>query len=108
VRQLEATEKKYSTCLKEHNAIAAELERSNKEFKEFERKDIKYREDLKHAKTKVKKAEEKRSQAEAKLKAGAQQVCAHSLASRSPYVVGGATTRHCEHQHHQPWLGRLL
>jgi structural maintenance of chromosome 4 len=72
--QLEATESRYSTCLKEHNTITAELEKSNKEFKEFERKDIKYREDLKHAKTKVKKAEEKRTKAEAKLQAGAEQV----------------------------------
>ena len=72
--QLEATESSYSTCLREHTGIAAELERSNKQFKEFERKDIEYREDLKHAKTKVKKAEQQRAQAEAKLQAGAQQV----------------------------------
>lgn len=51
----------------DHGAVAKELERANEEFKEFERKDIKYREDLKHLKAKLKKLQEKLSKDSAKM-----------------------------------------
>lgn len=50
-----------------HGAVAKELERANEEFKEFERKDIKYREDLKHLKAKLKKLQDKLSKDSAKM-----------------------------------------
>ena len=54
----------------DHGGVAKELERANEEFKEFERKDIKYREDLKHLKAKLKKLQEKLAKDSAKM-----QVC---------------------------------
>lgn len=39
--------------------LDTELKRCKDEFKEFERQDVKHREDLKHVKTKIKKTEEK-------------------------------------------------
>ena len=55
--------------------MAKELERANEEFKEFERKDIKYREDLKHLKAKLKKLQDRLAKDSARM-----QVCSsHSL-----------------------------
>lgn len=51
----------------DHGSVAKELERANEEFKEFERKDIKYREDLKHVKAKLKKLQEKLTKDSAKM-----------------------------------------
>lgn len=51
----------------DHGRVAKELERANEEFKEFERKDIKYREDLKHVKAKLKKLQEKLAKDSAKM-----------------------------------------
>eukprot|EP00976_Prorocentrum_cordatum_P115923 1196083-Prorocentrum_minimum.AAC.8 len=70
---LEEKEALFSACSKEHNAIQKELERTDAEFKEFERKDIKYREDLKHSKQQLKKVTEKHAKDEAKLEAAAAQ-----------------------------------
>ena len=59
----------------DHGSVAKELERANEEFKEFERKDIKYREDLKHLKAKLKKLQDKLGKDSARM-----QVCSsHSL-----------------------------
>ncbi|KAK3270880.1 hypothetical protein CYMTET_20742 [Cymbomonas tetramitiformis] len=55
---LAEVEKAYKVCSKEHEGIQKELEQTTKEFKEFERKDIKSREDLKHLKEKQKKNEQ--------------------------------------------------
>lgn len=54
----------------DHGSVAKELERANEEFKEFERKDIKYREDLKHVKAKLKKLQEKLTKDSAKMEVG--------------------------------------
>lgn len=54
----------------DHDSVAKELERANEEFKEFERKDIKYREDVKHLKAKLKKLQDKLAKDTAKM-----QVC---------------------------------
>lgn len=54
----------------DHGSVAKELERANEEFKEFERKDIKYREDLKHVKAKLKKLQEKLTRDSAKMQVG--------------------------------------
>ena len=54
----------------DHGGVAKELERANEEFKEFERKDIKYREDLKHVKAKLKKLQEKLTKDSAKMEVG--------------------------------------
>ena len=59
----------------DHGSVAKELERANEEFKEFERKDIKYREDLKHLKAKLKKLQDKLAKDSAKMRV----CCSHSL-----------------------------
>ena len=51
----------------ERARVAAELEAASEEFRAFERQDIKFREDLKHLKAKVKKLQEKLARDEAKL-----------------------------------------
>ena len=56
---LEVHENKYNAVATEHASIQKELETSTGDFKEFERKDIKYREDIKHMKAKLKKLEDK-------------------------------------------------
>ncbi|EFN54921.1 hypothetical protein CHLNCDRAFT_134635 [Chlorella variabilis] len=58
-KALKEHEEKYNVVTGEHQVIAKELEKAHATFKEFERKDIKYREDLKHLKQKLKKVEEK-------------------------------------------------
>ena len=54
----------------DHGSVAKELERANEEFKEFERKDIKYREDLKHVKAKLKKLQDKLTKDSSKMEVG--------------------------------------
>ena len=55
---------------KEHKAIQKELEAANERFKEYERKDVKLREDIKHLSAKQKKLLDKlaRDTAKAEVK----------------------------------------
>lgn len=62
-------ETRYNAASKEYSSIQRELENASDEFKEFERKDIKFREDIKHIKAKIKKLEDKESKDTAKLAA---------------------------------------
>lgn len=64
---MEQEEARYNTAVEEHQKIEQELESATGEFKEFERKDIKYREDMKHLKAKLKKIEDKLLKDAAKL-----------------------------------------
>lgn len=66
--QVETSKKEYERISSEHNRIAEEVEACSKEWATFERKDIKYREDIKHAKDQAKKAASavKRNQNKAK------------------------------------------
>ena len=57
VDQLSVLEKAYKKGKKEHDKVAAQLEKSRTEFQAFEREDIKNREELKHQKTQLKKAQ---------------------------------------------------
>lgn len=66
---LEVHEAKYNSVSKEYAGIQKELETASSDFKEFERKDIKYREDIKHIKSKLKKLEDKASKDANKLAA---------------------------------------
>lgn len=59
----------------DHGSVAKELERANEEFKEFERKDIKYREDLKHLKAKLKRLQDRLAKDSARM-----QVCSSHYA----------------------------
>ena len=79
---LSETETRHGAAVKEHAAISSELEAARSEFKEFERKDIKAREDLKHAKAKAKKLEDKQAADAAKL--SEQQQRAAALAAELP------------------------
>ena len=54
---------------KEHKAIQRELDAANERFKEYERKDVKLREDIKHLCTKHKKLTDKLAKDTAKTKA---------------------------------------
>ncbi|XP_057957164.1 structural maintenance of chromosomes protein 4 isoform X2 [Malania oleifera] len=56
LKELEALHKKY---IKRQEELDNGLRTCKDEFKEFERQDVKYREDLKHMKQKIKKLEEK-------------------------------------------------
>ena len=56
---LDVQELKYNGAVADHAAIQKELDTATSEFKEFERKDIKYREDIKHMKNKLTKLEDK-------------------------------------------------
>ncbi|PRQ27015.1 putative structural maintenance of chromosomes protein [Rosa chinensis] len=49
----------YSKHMKQQEELDNALRSSNEEFKEFEREDLKYREDLKHKKMKIKKLKDK-------------------------------------------------
>ena len=53
--KLKESEASYTQLVKEHKAIDDELENSRTTFTEFERRDIKIRENMKHGKTQVKK-----------------------------------------------------
>eukprot|EP00889_Picochlorum_renovo_P003369 jgi/Picre1/30399/NNA_005763.t1 len=52
-------EAEYNAKNEEFSALQKDLEEAKAEFKEFERKDITYREDIKHLKTKLKKSQDK-------------------------------------------------
>ncbi|KFM26520.1 Structural maintenance of chromosomes protein 4 [Auxenochlorella protothecoides] len=64
---LEEHEARYDAACKEHAGMAAALERANEEFKEYERKDIAYREELKHLKAKLAKTAERERRDAARL-----------------------------------------
>lgn len=57
--ELKAKEARHKELIGELTKVQAELDQSVKDYAEFERKDIKYREDLKHMKANVKKIEAK-------------------------------------------------
>ena len=54
---------------KEHGRIQKELDAANERFKEYERKDVKLREDIKHLQAKQKKLADKRAKDSAKAQA---------------------------------------
>ncbi|XP_015583967.1 structural maintenance of chromosomes protein 4 [Ricinus communis] len=56
LKELETVHKKYA---KRQEELDSDLRNCKEEFKEFERQDVKYREDLKHKKQKIKKLEDK-------------------------------------------------
>ena len=56
---LQVTEAKFKAQATEMNEVQQNLEKTSKEFAEFEKKDVKFREDLKHMKQQVKKLDEK-------------------------------------------------
>ena len=56
---LQVTEAKFKAQATEMNEVQQNLEKTTKEFAEFEKKDVKFREDLKHMKQQVKKLDEK-------------------------------------------------
>ncbi|KAA8530366.1 hypothetical protein F0562_005075 [Nyssa sinensis] len=56
LKELEAVHMKY---MKKQEELESGLRQCKDEFKEFERQDVKYREDLKHVKQKIKKLEDK-------------------------------------------------
>ncbi len=57
---------RYETEKKEHGKIQKELDAANERFKEYERKDVKLREDIKHLQAKQKKLADKRGKDAAK------------------------------------------
>ena len=67
VEQLDAFEETYNTEHKEHEVIAKELGQIKAEFAAYERKDVKYREDIKHDKEKEKKLKDTLKKERAKI-----------------------------------------
>ena len=65
---LKGIEAKFKAQATEMNEIQQNLDNSTKEFAEFEKKDVKFREDLKHMKQQVKKLDEKLAKESAKGK----------------------------------------
>jgi structural maintenance of chromosome 4 len=65
--EIKASEKECKQKLKEQKALKVELDKVNNDFKEFERKDIKLREDHKFLKQKQKKLQDKVKKAEQKI-----------------------------------------
>ena len=61
---------RYNLEAKQQAEIQSQLDKAEESFKEFERKDIKLREDMKHLKAKLKKLSDKltKDQAKAKVK----------------------------------------
>lgn len=55
--ELTGMEKRFRSARAEYDSVTAEMERTKADFAAFERKDVKYREDLKHDKAKEKKLE---------------------------------------------------
>jgi len=70
---LKSAEGRHGELISELSQIQAELDKSVKEYSEFERKDIKFREDLKHMKANIKKIETKLSKDIEKQKQMAQE-----------------------------------
>ncbi|KAL9227011.1 hypothetical protein vseg_002759 [Gypsophila vaccaria] len=64
LKELETLHKKY---LKRHEDLDNDLRKCKEEFKEFERQDVKHREDSKHMKQKIKKLEDKAEKDAAKI-----------------------------------------
>ena len=71
---LKTIKKEYETGVKELDTVQAEMEKTGNEFKDFERRDVKFREDLKHLKAKAKKAVDKAGKEEKKAAAAEQEV----------------------------------
>lgn len=59
--------------------LDSDLRNCKEEFKEFERQDVKHREDLKHIKLKIKKLEDKTEKVGQKLLVGLSSLCLASL-----------------------------
>ena len=74
---------------KQHAAVQRELDAANERFKEFERRDVKLREDLKHLKARRKKL------AERALKEGAKQTVRESTSMSPPNFVRVCAVRGC-------------
>ncbi|KAL4568471.1 hypothetical protein LXL04_024084 [Taraxacum kok-saghyz] len=64
---LKELETLHNNYMKRQEELDTELKRCKDDFKEFERQDVKHREDLKHVKTKIKKTEEKVEKDSAKI-----------------------------------------
>ncbi|KAL0027544.1 hypothetical protein WJX77_009918 [Trebouxia sp. C0004] len=84
-KDLKEAEKKFKDMSADHGSVAKELERANEEFKEFERKDIKYREDLKHLKAKLKRLQDRLAKDSARMQAGSTE--AEQLATGIPELT---------------------
>lgn len=74
---------------KQHAAVQRELDAANERFKEFERRDVKLREDLKHLKARRQKL------AERAQKEGAKQTVRESTSMLSPNCVRVCAVRGC-------------
>eukprot|EP00884_Botryococcus_braunii_P019465 jgi/Botrbrau1/6201/Bobra.0344s0041.1 len=81
-KDMKETQKRFEAESVEHTRIQTELERAHEDFKSFERKDIKLREDIKHLKTKGKKLKDKLQKDAAKAEAAEKE--AESMSATIP------------------------
>eukprot|EP01028_Stygiella_incarcerata_P005101 TRINITY_DN2186_c0_g1_i1.p1 TRINITY_DN2186_c0_g1~~TRINITY_DN2186_c0_g1_i1.p1 ORF type:complete len:1295 (-),score=482.64 TRINITY_DN2186_c0_g1_i1:277-3999(-) len=71
---MSAMEKDFQTAKEEYDVILATLEQCKKDFQVFERKDVKFREDIKHDKQKIRQFENAIAQDKRKLEADTRQL----------------------------------
>ena len=79
---LGAIKKEYEAGVRELDAVQSEMDETGREFKDFERRDVKFREDLKHLKAKAKKASDRAAKEEKKAAAAEEE--AGALAAALP------------------------
>lgn len=66
---MKCVRRRFAVQKKEHGRIQKELDAANERFKEYERKDVKLREDIKHLQAKHKKLRDKLAKDSAKAQA---------------------------------------
>lgn len=74
VSEAEEVKTAYDRTTKEYEAVHAEMEKARADFTSFERKDIKYREDIKHTKQQLKKQQKAIEKEQAKVVAASEQL----------------------------------
>ncbi|BDA46592.1 Structural maintenance of chromosomes protein 4 [Coccomyxa sp. Obi] len=104
-QDLKDAEKKYETERKEHGKIQKELDAANERFKEYERKDVKLREDIKHLQAKQKKLADKRAKDAAKSQVLKEEAAA--LGEQAPKLAAKALELTKQLQKEEEELARM-
>ncbi|VAH08794.1 unnamed protein product [Triticum turgidum subsp. durum] len=73
-QELKEMEKAYNKRVKRQEELENNMKACKDQFKEFERKDVKHREDLKHLKQKIKKLEDKAEKDTSKIEGSAKEI----------------------------------
>ncbi|EIE19557.1 RecF/RecN/SMC protein [Coccomyxa subellipsoidea C-169] len=104
-QDLKDAESKFEAEKKEHGKMQKELDAANERFKEYERKDVKLREDIKHLLAKQKKLADKRSKDSAKAQVLTEE--AASLEQQAPKLAAKAVELAKQLQKEEEELARM-